>query len=191
MHIKRDTFLRYSVSIMKNLKQTAIAVFVLLLILFAVSGFAENAPPSNDLRVAGWVEYTSLFPGNLKIKAKLDTGARHSSLNAKHIEAFERDGATWVRFELKNWKGRMESFEAAVIRMATIKQHDAESARRPVIRLGICLGNVYKEVEVNLEDRSKFNYQLLIGRSYLKNSFLVDASATFTLKPNCQVNSDR
>ena len=57
--------------------------------------------------------------------------------------------------------------------------------------LGICLGNVYKEVEVNLEDRSKFNYQLLIGRSYLKNSFLVDASATFTLKPNCQVNGNQ
>jgi hypothetical protein len=50
---------------------------------------------------------------------------------------------------------------------------------------------VYKEVEVNLEDRSKFNYQLLIGRSYLKNSFLVDASATFTLKPNCHVNSNK
>jgi hypothetical protein len=75
--------------------------------------------------------------------------------------------------------------------MATIKQHDAESVTRPVIRLGICLGTVYKEVEVNLEDRSKFNYQLLIGRSYLKNSFLVDASATFTLKPNCHVNSNK
>jgi hypothetical protein len=75
--------------------------------------------------------------------------------------------------------------------MATIKQHGAESATRPVIRLGICLGNVYKEVEVNLQDRSKFNYQLLIGRSYLKNSFLVDASATFTIKTQCQKNIDQ
>jgi hypothetical protein len=191
MQIKIDTFFRYSVSIMKNLKQTAIAVFVLLLILYTVSGFAENPPPKDDLRVAGWVERVSIFPGNLNIKAKLDTGARHSSLNAKHIEEFERDGTTWVRFELKNWKGRMERFEAAVVRMATIKQHDADSVNRPVIHLGICLGTVYKKVEVNLEDRSKFNYQLLIGRSYLKNSFLVDASATFTLKPNCQVNSDQ
>jgi hypothetical protein len=62
---------------------------------------------------------------------------------------------------------------------------------RPVIRLGICLGNVYKEVEVNLQDRSKFNYQMLIGRSYLKNSFLVDASATFTVETNCQGNIDQ
>jgi hypothetical protein len=176
---------------MENLKQTTKAVLVFLCILFTASGFAEQPPPKDDLRVAGWVERVSIFPGNLNIKAKLDTGARHSSLNAKHIEEFERDGAIWVRFQLKNWKGRIESFEAAVVRMATIKQHDAESVTRPVIRLGICLGTVYKEVEVNLEDRSKFNYQLLIGRSYLKNSFLVDASATFTLKPNCQVNSDQ
>ncbi|MGD8724220.1 MAG: RimK/LysX family protein, partial [Desulfobacterales bacterium] len=151
----------------------------------------EKAPSSNDLRVAGWVEYVSLFPGNLKVKAKLDTGARNSSLNANHIEEFERDGATWVRFKLKNWKGRSESFEARIARMAKIKQHDNESATRPVIRLGICLGDVYKKVEVNLEDRSKFNYQMLIGRSYLKDSFLVNASATFTMEPTCQGHIDR
>ena len=91
-----------------------------------------------------------------------------------------------MRFNLKNWKGRTVSFEAKVVRMATIKQHDAQSLIRPVIQLGICLGSVYKEVEVNLEDRSKFNYQLLIGRSFLKKSFLVDSSATFTLQPSCQ-----
>ncbi len=141
---------------------------------------------SAEKQVAGWVEYAILFPGNLKMKAKLDTGARHSSLNATHIEAFERDGVQWVRFNVTNWKGRNESFEARVSRMATIKQHGTDSATRPVIRLGICLGNVHKEVEVNLQDRSKFNYQLLIGRSFLKDSLLVDASATFIAEPHCQ-----
>ena len=176
---------------MKNLKQTTINVFVFLCILFTSFCFAENAPPGNDLRVTGWVERVSIFPGNLKIKAKLDTGARHSSLNAKHIEEFELNGAKWVRFDMTNWKGRVERIETRVIRTAKIKQHDRKSAMRPVIRLGICLGTVYKEVEVNLEDRSKFNYQMLIGRSYLKGSFLVDASATFTLEPACQKNIDQ
>ena len=146
---------------------------------------------SAEKQIIGWVEKVVIFPGNLKIKAKLDTGARHSSLNATLIEAFERDGVKWIRFNVTNWKGRMEQIESEVVRMASIKQHGAESATRPVIRLGICLGNVYKEVEVNLQDRSKFNYQLLIGRSYLKNSFLVDASATFTIKTQCQKNIDK
>jgi hypothetical protein len=156
---------------MKNLSWTAKAIFLFFLILSDASSFAETALSTD---------------GNLKIKAKLDTGARHSSLNAKYIEEFDRDGEKWVRFNLKNWKGRTENIEARVIRTATIKQHDTESATRPVIRLGICLGNVYKEVEVNLQDRSKFNYQMLIGRSYLRKSILVDSSVTFTVEPDCQ-----
>jgi hypothetical protein len=171
---------------MKNLSWITKVIFVVLLFLCEMPGFSEVALSNKDLQVAGWVENVSLFPGNLKIKAKLDTGARNSSLNAKHIEEFERDGVKWLRFELKNWKGRTQSFEARVIRMTTIKQHETQSITRPVIRLGICLGNVYKEVEVNLQDRSKFNYQLLIGRSYLRNSILVDSSATFTVQPDCQ-----
>jgi hypothetical protein len=156
-----------------------------ILIIAVLQIYVHNAI-SGEKQVAGWVERVSIFPGNLEIKAKLDTGARHSSLNTNHIEEFERDGATWVRFKLKNWKGRTAIMEARVIRLAIIKQIGTPSVTRPVIRLGICLGNVYKEVEVNLEDRSKFNYQMLIGRRYLRNSFLVDSSATFTVKPNCQ-----
>jgi hypothetical protein len=176
---------------MKNLSWATKLIFVAFLFLCSAPGSAEDAPPTKDLQVVGWVERVSLFPGNLKIKAKLDTGARNSSLNANHIEEFKRDGENWIRLKLKNWKGRTESIEARVIRTATIKQHGRNSAMRPVIRLGICLGNVYKEVEVNLQDRSKFNYQMLIGRSYLKNSFLVDASATFTVETNCQGNIDQ
>ena len=171
---------------MKNLSWIIKAIFLVLLFLSDAPGFSEVASSNKDLLVAGWVENVSIFPGGLKIKAKLDTGARNSSLNAKHIEEFERNREKWVRFDLKNWKGRTVSFETKVIRMATIKQHETESATRPVIRLGICLANVYKEVEVNLEDRSKFNYQMLIGRSYLRNSILVDSSATFKVQPDCQ-----
>jgi hypothetical protein len=139
-----------------------------------------------EKQVAGWVEKVILFPGHLEIKAKLDTGARNSSLNANNIEEFERDGATWVRFQVKNWKDRTVNMEARIVRITKIKQHGTQTAVRPVIRLGICLGNVYKEVEVNLEDREKFKYQMLIGRSYLRDSILVDPSVSFKAKPNCQ-----
>jgi hypothetical protein len=171
---------------MKNLRWIIKVIFLILLFLSDAPGFSEIALANKDLLVAGWVENVSIFPGDLKIKAKLDTGAMNSSLNAKHIEEFERDGEKWVRFKLKNWKERTENIEARVIRTATIKQHEPQSVTRPVIRLGICLGNVYKEVEVNLQDRSKFNYQMLIGRSYLRKSILVDSSATFTVQPDCQ-----
>jgi hypothetical protein len=176
---------------MNQLRLALNIIIVVFFMLCRLQGFAEVTPPIKDLQVVGWVERVSLFPGNLKIKAKLDTGARNSSLNATQIEKFQRDGENWIRFELKNWKGRKENIEARVIRMAKIKQHGTEAATRPVVRLGICVGNVYKEVEVNLEDRNKFNYQMLIGRSYLKNSFAVDSSATYTVEPGCRSNADQ
>lgn len=172
--------------LMKKKLNNYTKTFLGLIFIIAASLMYVHDAMSSEKQVAGWVENVILFPGNLQIKAKLDTGARHSSLNANHIDEFYRGGDKWVRFKLKNWKGRTVSFEARVIRTVKIKQHGKQSALRPVIRLGICLGNVYKEVEVNLEDREKFNYQLLIGRSYLKNSILVDASASFTVKPSCQ-----
>lgn len=151
--------------------------------------FILGAPLSavpQEKQIVGWIEYVSLYPGNLKIKAKLDTGARNSSLNATAIEKFNRNGETWVRFNIVNWKGRIETFEAKIIRVAKIKQHNSESEKRPVIQLGICLGQVLKEVEVNLVDRSNFIYQMLIGRSFLKELFIIDPSLKFTVKPNCQ-----
>ncbi len=137
-------------------------------------------------QIVGWIEIVSIYPGNMKIKAKLDTGARNSSLNAKKLIEFERNGERWVRFDLTNWKGRIETFEAKVSRTAKIKQLGQEADSRQVIKLGICIGGTYKEVEVNLEDRSGFNYQMLVGRSFLKGSFIVDPELSFTIKPNCQ-----
>lgn len=146
---------------------------------------------AEEKRIVGWVETVSIFPGNVKIKAKLDTGARNSSLNAKNVEQFKRDHETWVRFDLRNFNNRQETYETKVIRTTKIKQLGQKAASRQVIELGICIGNTYKKAEVNLEDRSGFNYQMLIGRSFLRGSFIVDPGITFTTKPNCRGVSDQ
>ncbi len=77
-------------------------------------------------------------------------------------------------------------FERRVERTVTIKRHLGESQERPVIRLGVCLKNTYRETEVNLTDRSGFNYQMLIGRRFLKDEFVVDPGETATSKPDCR-----
>jgi hypothetical protein len=151
-------------------------------ICFNLSIFAIAA----EKQIVGWVETVSIYPGDVKIKAKVDTGAKNSSLNAKNLELFKRDGETWVRFNLRNFKKRRETYEAKVIRTAKIKQLGQEADSRLVIKLGICIGKIYKEVEVTLEDRTGFNYQMLIGRSFLKGSFIVDPGITFTINPNCR-----
>lgn len=136
------------------------------------------------------MENIRITPGFLKIKAKLDTGALNSSMHVIQVDEFERQGEKWVRFNLNNRRKRSASIETKVVRTARIKEHGRESATRLVVRLGICLGDVFKETEVNLEDRSGFNYQMLIGRTFLKGSFVIDPARKFTVYPQCRGLSD-
>ena len=150
-----------------------IALFILATFYFASIPTVHSS--GKEKQVVGWVEVVTLLPENLQVKAKLDTGARNSSLNATNIVEFKRQGETFVRFELTNWKGRVETKEAQVIRVAKIKQHN-----------DLCLGNIFKQVEVNLVNRSNFNYPMLIGRSFLKGDFVIDPARTYTVPANCR-----
>ena len=69
----------------------------------------------------------------------------------------------------------------------TIKSHlEEETHGRVVVLMGICLGNTYRETEVNLIDRSGLNYPMLIGRRYLAgNNFIVDSGLAYSVKPEC------
>jgi hypothetical protein len=165
-------------------KIRTVATFFLVFFFLSDFSFAQSA--TENKRVIGWVEYVTILPNNVKIKAKLDTGAKHSSLNASNIIEFKRGDKEFVRFDLTNWKGRRKTIEANIVRVAKIKRHKMEPQRRPVVRIRLCIENVQKEVDVNLIDRSNFNYQLLIGRSYLKGDFVVDPSKTFTVKTDCR-----
>lgn len=140
---------------------------------------------SAEKEVVGWIENVYVFPGNLKIKAKLDTGAENCSIHAAQICEFRHKGHDWVRFELTDSQGRTENFETKVIRKAKIKRKGLRSQERPIVRIGVCLGTVYKEVDVNLVNRSNFDYNMLVGRSFLQGSFVVDSDQTLTVKQKC------
>lgn len=136
--------------------------------------------------VVGWIENVQFYPDGLIIKAKIDTGAKTSSLNYNEINQIEIDGEKWVSFSITNANGETQHFKKKVVRTAIIKRHFGVKQERLVIKMGLCLGSVYKEAEVNLVDRSGLNYQLLIGRRFLKEAFLVEPNNKFLSKPECQ-----
>jgi hypothetical protein len=159
-------------------------VFAAILLLF-FPGFMTLCA-AQEKQVIGWIEKVRIHPGNLILRAKLDTGAENSSINALSITDFVRDGKKWIRFGVSNLLGEQVILEREMIRMAEIKRKGTESQKRPVIHLGICLGGIYREVEVNLVDRSKFDYWMLIGRSFMEGHFVVDPSVAYRTEPHCR-----
>lgn len=136
--------------------------------------------------VVGWIEKVRISPGDLIIHAKLDTGAKHSSLNVPSMDRFERDGEQWVGFEVIGKSGKKTRLERKMVRIAKIKKHGEEVQERPVVLLGICLGYTYKDVQVTLVDRSGFDYQMLVGRSFLRTDFLINPAKRYTIDPDCR-----
>lgn len=144
--------------------------------------------PATAREVVGWAEVAVIHPGNLGIRAKIDTGAKTSSLNCKCHDIYEKDGEQWLRFSVDSHDGTRLWLERKIHRFARIKRHFGGVQERPVIMLGICLGGVYRETEVNVIDRSGLDFPLLIGRQFLHEKFLVDAGAQYINPPHCNIN---
>lgn len=138
------------------------------------------------LVTAGWLERVIIEPWNIKLRAKLDTGAKTSSLHALDIERFDRDGEQWVRFHTidPTENSPLTSIELPLVRDVRIKRHRTKTQVRPVVNMTFCMnGNVYT-TEFSLIDRGRFNYPVLLGRSMLQQGIIIDPSVTFTLKTN-------
>ncbi|MFC2972835.1 ATP-dependent zinc protease [Azotobacter bryophylli] len=148
---------------------------------------APSLPASAEPRIYGWVENGLLLPENLPVKAKLDTGAQTSSLDAKDLRRFERDGEPWVRFTVEvkeQGKNRRVTFERKVVR--DVKVRGAGGAeRRPVVLMSICIGERRYDEQFSLNNRSKMIYPVLIGRRTLEQMGVVDVSRTYTVQPSC------
>jgi hypothetical protein len=164
---------------------------VLLCLLLVAPGLSLAAEKS----VYGLNEYVRLFNLDLKLAAKLDTGAKTASLSARDIQRFKRGDETWVRFYLAIDEAHKNAIERPLARISKIKRragdYDPDEEKtytaRPVIEMDVCMGNVLRTIEVNLTDRSAFQYPLLIGSEALKRfSALVDPSLKYAAgKPAC------
>jgi len=169
---------------------------LLLAVLHALTGaatlaagpvLAEEGPAkSNDLKILGWVENIYLRDPDIKIKAKLDTGAETSSLSAHIVKKFRKDGKRWVRFEIEDPRsGEMITVVRERQRTIGIVRHTGENQVRATVLMRFCVSGVEREEEFSLIDRSEFIYPALLGRNALEHFALVDASDTFLAEKGC------
>lgn len=134
-----------------------------------------------EKQVVGELEKVHLSPLDMVFNARIDTGATTSSLDARNIQRFERDGRRWVRFDTANPEtGEDLTFERPVVRRVRVSQAISDDfERRPVVELHFTLGGISHTAEFTLSDRSHLEFPVLIGRNILRDQMIVDVSKQY------------
>lgn len=171
---------------MRRRLQRPAAVLFMLLVLAAWGGPAVAKTKSEDLQILGWVERVEIVDLGFEVKAKLDSGAETSSLDATDIQVVKRDDGRWVKFSVTNPEtGEVLQLDKKRVRRVRIKRHNGEHQLRQVVKIEVCVGGVQSEIEVSLIDRSEFVYPLLLGRAALQDVAVIDPGETFIGEPHC------
>ncbi len=114
--------------------------------------------------------------------ARIDSGAETSSLDARNIRRFERNGQNWVRFDIPvpNSDGQYRTLEREIVRNVRIIQSNVEEyERRAVVELQFAIGNHRQKAEFTLTDREHLSNTVLIGRNILRDVMLIDVGKEF------------
>jgi hypothetical protein len=131
----------------------------------------------------GWREWVSLPDLGIPwIKAKVDTGARSSSLQAESIERFRSAGADRVRFvlhPLPRHEATAFTVEADLLDVRSVKSSTGVPEDRPTIRTLVRLGDDEWPVVITLAKRADMRFRMLLGRSAIAGRFRVDPGLSY------------
>jgi hypothetical protein len=143
----------------------------------------RRARGEKELVIIGWRALID-FPefGLRSVQAKVDTGARTSSLHATHVRVFERNGETWVSFQVDSGKGKARvhtAAEARLVERRNIRSSNGAVEERFVIATRVEARGLSWIAEVSLAKRTSMTFPMLLGRSCLRNRFLVDSGHSY------------
>jgi hypothetical protein len=131
----------------------------------------------------GWREWLALPElGIDSIRAKVDTGARSSSLHVREQHAFTRDGRSLVRFRIEVGPDEALSpeLEAEVLDLRDVTDSGGHRESRVFIRTLLRFpGGQSWPIELNLTERRNMAFPMLLGRSALRRRCLVEPARSW------------
>jgi len=179
--------------------------FGLIAALLFLSAPGHSTEPDDDGKgrtpeILGFVEWVVMKDSGLRLKSRLDTGAKTSSLHAVNVKPLEKNGKQWVSFQIplgdhedQPSEGELEhdditlELERPVERTVLIKRKGAPSQRRYVVRMEFCIAGTIHETQFSLTDRGRFSYPVLLGRRFMRDDkILVDSSDSFLAERECE-----
>lgn len=135
------------------------------------------------LATFGWREWVDLPElGVRHVKAKVDTGARTSSLHASNIQIIEVDGILRARFSVHPHQHDTDDTvecEADVVDERDVRNSGGQAETRTVISTLIQVGAIEWPVEITLTARDDMKFRMLIGRTAMHGVATVDPSRSF------------
>jgi len=142
-----------------------------------------SQPEKHALPVIGWREWVALPElGIPSVKAKVDTGARTSSLHAYDVEEFKRGRTRMVRFKVhpeQRHSRPVIAAEAPLVDHRHVRPSSGVAQRRPVISTCIELLGRRWPIELTLTNRDEMGFRMLLGRQAIRGSFAVDPGRSF------------
>lgn len=139
-----------------------------------------------ELKIIGseeWCIFNEL--GIPAVKARVDSGAKTSSLQASNIKVYLKGNREWVKFEVNPLQeNRSISFlcEAPLVDRRMIKSSSGISEERLVVKTAVTMGDITFEIELTLANRDTMEYRMLLGREALNNRFVVNSAENFLVQ---------
>jgi ribosomal protein S6--L-glutamate ligase len=137
----------------------------------------EDALQDKEL-VFGWEEWVELPGLGLPaVRAKIDTGARSSSIHAFMIEPYGRGSKKRVRFGVHPVPERTDIVvfcSAELVDQREITSSNGEIELRYIIRTPLRIGGQEWNIEISLTNRESMQYRMLVGRTALQDNIIVD-----------------
>lgn len=138
------------------------------------------------LPIIGWKEYVDLPElGIRRLKAKIDTGARTSSLHVSSLVvlAEHEDGSSDVeiRVPLDRRGSREAVARTRVLRRIRVTDSGGHAEIRPLIEAEVVLGPVRRRILLTLTDRQGMLFRMILGRKALEGVCLIDVATKYRL----------
>lgn len=139
--------------------------------------------PSKDRITVGWREWVTVPTLGIRwVKAKIDTGARSSAIDAENIREFMNDGAPHVAFTVNPHQRKLlQPVEciAPITDERMVTSSSGHQQRRYFVIIDIQLAGQTWPIEISLAERESLGFRMLLGREALQNRCVVDPAQSF------------
>lgn len=134
-----------------------------------------------DKVLIGRVEWVEMPDLKIKLKSRIDSGAKTTSLHAVNIEEVEQRGELFVKFQTVDVEGKTVEVVRKVDATQKVSNTAGFVSKRYVIKEKIKIGPVEREILINLNNRTNMDYKFLVGRNLLLGRFIVDVARSHVL----------